>query len=163
MAIDNASLDYKSICVTRKELFYAAAMLHLKQLVNIVYDFPADSTRFDQELREAKSSLRKKNLLQESARGGVTLNFALTACAVFCSEPEKCEVIDKDIYHASVYGISALSMLLEESEETGGELKALWFLDKENLNKYIEARIKDINNKAEAKEEVSDNGRSDGR
>ncbi|MBR1418042.1 MAG: hypothetical protein IJ576_03650 [Synergistaceae bacterium] len=139
MEIDNAAIENKSLRVTRKELFYAAAMLHLKQLVNIVYDFPADTTLFDQELREAKSSLRKKQLLKESAREGVTLDFALTICAVFCAMPEKCEVVSQDNYHAAIYEISSLCMLFEELNDD--EFKALWFLDRYSLDKYIETKI----------------------
>ena len=145
MEIDTAAIENKSLRVTRKELFYAAAMLHLKQLVNIVYDFPADTTFFDQELREAKSSLRKKQLLKESAREGVTLDFALTICAVFCAMPEKCEIVSQDNYHAAIYEISSLFMLLEESRDD--ELKAIWFLDRDNLDRYIEAKV---NSNAEA-------------
>ena len=129
----------KFLYVTRKELFYAAVMLKIRQLVNIVYDFPADETKFNQELNEAKGSLGKKKLLTESARSGVTLDFALSICAAFCSKPESCEVVDVGDYHATIYRIQTLYMLIEQRSED--ELAATWFLTRETLDEYIAAKI----------------------
>ena len=142
--------------VTKKELFYTAVMLQLRQLVNIVYDFPADDTKFEQELNEARSSLRKKKLLMESARNGITLDTALCTCAAFCAEPEKCEVIDENNYYATVYTAENFHMLLERGE--GDELLARWFLDKENLDKYIDEKIN--SETEEVRKENTDDGRA---
>ena len=142
--------------VTKKELFYTAVMLQLRQLVNIVYDFPADNAKFEQELNEARSSLRKKKLLMESARNGITLDTALCTCAAFCAEPEKCEVIDENNYYATVYTAENFHMLLERGE--GDELLARWFLDKENLDKYIDEKIN--SETEEVRKENTDDGRA---
>ena len=144
------------LSVTKKELFYTAVMLQLKQLVNVVYDFPADETKFEQELNEARSSLRKKKLLMESARNGITLDTALCTCAAFCAEPEKCEVIDEKNYYATVYTAENFHMLLERGETD--ELLARWFLDKENLDKYIDEKIN--SETEEVRKENTDDGRS---
>lgn len=142
--------------VTKKELFYTAVMLQLRQLVNVVYDFPADEAKFEQELNEARSSLRKKKLLMESARNGITLDTALCTCAAFCAEPEKCEVIDENNYYATVYTAENFHMLLERGE--GDELLARWFLDKENLDKYIDEKIN--SETEEVRKENTDDGRA---
>ena len=126
--------------VTKKELFYTAVMLQLRQLVNIVYDFPADENKFEQELSEVRSSLRKKKLLTESARKGISLDFALCSCAVFCSAPEKCEVINEDGYYATVYTVSRVHMLLEHNSEE--DFTAIWCLNKETLDNYIASKTK---------------------
>ena len=139
--------------VTKKELFYTAVMLQLRQLVNIVYDFPADNAKF---VNEARSSLRKKKLLMESARNGITLDTALCTCAAFCAEPEKCEVIDENNYYATVYTAENFHMLLERGE--GDELLARWFLDKENLDKYIDEKIN--SETEEVRKENTDDGRA---
>ena len=136
--------------VTKKELFYTAVMLQLRQLVNIVYDFPADETKFEQELNEARSSLRKKKLLMESARNGITLDTALCTCAAFCAEPENCEVIDENGYYATVYTADNFHMLMERGADD--ELAATWFLDKKNLDKYVDEKV----NAETKKEEVND-------
>lgn len=149
-------MEQDFLCVTKKELFYTAVMLQLKQLVNIVYDFPADDTKFEQELNEARSSLRKKKLLMESARNGITLDTALCTCAAFCAEPEKCEVIDENNYYATVYTAENFHMLLERGESD--ELLARWFLDKENLDKYIDEKIN--SESEEIRKENTDNGRA---
>ena len=146
-------MEINFLHVTTKELFYTAVMLQLRQLVNIVYDFPADDTKFEQELNEARSSLRKKKLLTESARNGITLDTTLCTCAAFCAEPEKCEVIDENNYYATIYTAENLHMLLERG--AGDELLATWFLDKENLDKYIDSKIN-----SENKEEAVNDGRS---
>ncbi|MBR0076062.1 MAG: hypothetical protein IJP96_09940 [Synergistaceae bacterium] len=140
-------MEQNFLYVTKKELFYTAVMLQLKQLVNIVYDFPADETKFEQELNEARSSLRKKKLLVESARNGITLDTALCTCAAFCAEPEKCEVVDENNYYATIYTAEKVHMLLERRSED--EFAATWYLDKENLDKYIDSKIK---------QEVKDDG-----
>ncbi|MBQ3647083.1 MAG: hypothetical protein IJP69_01890 [Synergistaceae bacterium] len=140
-------MEQNFLYVTKKELFYTAVMLQLKQLVNIVYDFPADETKFEQELNEARSSLRKKKLLVESARNGITLDTALCTCAAFCAEPEKCEVVDENNYYATIYMAEKVHMLLERRSED--EFAATWYLDKENLDKYIDSKIK---------QEVKDDG-----
>ncbi|MBQ7068840.1 MAG: hypothetical protein IJM82_06715 [Synergistaceae bacterium] len=140
-------MEQNFLYVTKKELFYTAVMLQLKQLVNIVYDFPADETKFEQELNEARSSLRKKKLLVESARNGITLDTALCTCAAFCAEPEKCEVVDENNYYATIYMAEKVHMLLERRSED--EFAATWYLDKENLDKYNDSKIK---------QEVKDDG-----
>ena len=133
-------MEQKFLCITRKELFYVAVMLHIKRLVNVVYDFPADEMKFDKELNEAKASLRKKALLVESAREGVSLDFAVSACAAFCSEPESCEVVDKNGYYATLYHAANIYMLLEKRSDN--DLAAAWFIDKGNLDRYIETQTK---------------------
>ena len=149
-------MEQDFLSVTKKELFYTAVMLQLKQLVNVVYDFPADNAKFEQELNEARSSLRKKKLLMESARNGITLDTALCTCAAFCAEPEKCEVIDENNYYATVYTAENFHMLLERGE--GDELLARWFLDKENLDKYIDEKIN--SETEEVRKENTDDGRA---
>ena len=126
--------------ITKKELFYTAVMLQLRQLINVVYDFPADENKFEQELNEARSSLRKKKLLTESARKGINLDFALCSCVAFCSAPERCEVINEDEYYATVYTVSEIHMLLENNTEE--DFTVMWFLDKETLENYIASKIK---------------------
>lgn len=121
--------------VTKKELFYTAVMLQLRQLVNVVYDFPADENKFDQELSEARSSLRKKKLLTESARSGINLSFTLILCAIFCANPESCEVIDINDYHATIYKVASAYMLMERRSEN--DLAAVWFAKREFLDEYI--------------------------
>lgn len=139
--------------VTAKELFYTAVMLQLNQLVNIVYDFPADETNFNQELNEARNSLRKKKLLVESARNGITLDTSLCTCAAFCAEPENCEVVDVNNYYATIYTASNLHMLLERASDD--EFLATWFMDKENLNKYIDSKIN-----MSSEKEINENGKA---
>ncbi|MBQ9905062.1 MAG: hypothetical protein IJM47_09805, partial [Synergistaceae bacterium] len=72
--------DKKFLLVTKKELFYSAVMLRIRRLVNIVYDFPADKLKFEAELRDARKTLRRKNLLEDSARDGVNISFSLSVC-----------------------------------------------------------------------------------
>ena len=147
-------MEQDFLSVTKKELFYTAVMLQLRQLVNVVYDFPADNAKFEQELNEARSSLRKKKLLTESARNGITLDTALCTCAAFCAEPEKCEVIDENNYYATIYTAENFHMLLERGKDD--ELLARWFLNKDNLNKYIDEKIN-----AEAPETTEDSKKED--
>ncbi|MBQ7578042.1 MAG: hypothetical protein IJT21_07255 [Synergistaceae bacterium] len=144
-------MEVNFLRVTAKELFYTAVMLQLSRLVNIVYDFPADNAKFEQELNEARSTLRKKKLLTESARNGITLDTSLCTCAAFCAEPENCEVIDVNNYYATIYTASNFYMLLERG--SGDELLAAWFLSKENLDNYIDSKINESSQK-----EVNENG-----
>ena len=129
----------KFLLVTKKELFYAAVMLRVRKLVNIVYDFPADELKFERELREARKTLRKKNLLEETARDGVNLSFPLSVCVSFCANPESCEVVDSYGYYATIYKASKMYMLMEEREYD--ELAAAWFTDRKNLDEYINNEI----------------------
>ena len=132
-------MDEKFLCLTAKEIFYTAVMLKIKQLVNIVYDFPADVNKFEQELNEARNSLRKKKLLTESARGGINLNFALIACVSFCAAPETCEIINSNNYHATIYKVSSVYMLMEKN--SSDEFNFIWFTEREILNKYVDGKI----------------------
>lgn len=153
-------MELNFLHVTKKELFYTAVMLQLRQLVNVVYDFPADENKFDQELSEARNTLRKKKLLIESARTGITLDTALCTCAAFCAEPEACEVIDQNNYYATIYTAENIHMLLERGSDD--ELKAAWFLNKDSLDKYIDTQI-NINPESESEsedKEAADNGRA---
>ena len=158
--MENLFAKDKFLYVTRKELFYAAVMLHLKRLVNIVYDFPADNIKFDQELNEAKNSLRKKKLLTESARNGISLDFALCVCAAFCANPESCELVENDDYYATIYQFGTAYMLMEKRSED--ELAAVWFLSKETLDKYIATKInaplEKISEKSEQEMKGEENG-----
>ena len=124
--------------LTRKELFYAAVIMNLRQLVNIVYEFPADETKFEQELNEAKNSLRKKRLLTESISEGTGLDFALIACLAFCSTPEKCEPIDFNNYHAAIYTVASAFMLIEQ--RSSEDLAVAWFEKREILDRYIASK-----------------------
>ena len=146
-------MEVNFLRVTAKELFYTAVMLQLSRLVNIVYDFPADNAKFEQELNEARSSLRKKKLLIESARNGITLDTSLCTCVAFCAEPENCEVIDVNNYYATVYTASNFYMLLERAP--GDEFLAAWFLNKENLDNYIDSKINESSEK-----EINENGQA---
>ena len=133
-------MDVNCLRVTNKELFYTAMMLHLDQLVNVDYVFPADEVKLARELDEAKQSLQKKKLLKESAKGGITLDFALTTCAAFCSKPDDCMVVESDDYYATVYNAVGAYMLLEQEAE--GQLAAVWFKDKETLDGYLASHVK---------------------
>ena len=144
-------MEQDFLSVTKKELFYTAVMLQLKQLVNVVYDFPADNAKFEQELNEARSSLRKKKLLTESARNGISLDFALIVCAMFCANPQKCELINSNGYYATIYEGGGVYMLLEKRSEN--DLAAIWYGHKEKLYQYIDMQIS-------KKDEVIENGRA---
>lgn len=131
-------MDEQFLRVTKKELFYTAVMLGIKQLVNVVYDFPADEVLFDKELDEARKSLKKKKLLTESALDGVELDFTLMACALFCAVPNDCQVIDNKSYHATIYRIAEAYMLMEKRTEE--DLAAVWFTDRDIIDHYVEHR-----------------------
>ncbi|MBR1603398.1 MAG: hypothetical protein IJ667_08160 [Synergistaceae bacterium] len=150
------AIEAKALHVTRKELFYAAMMLGIRQLVNVVYDFPANERLLNNELDDVKKELRKKKLLVESARGGVSLNFALAMCVAFCSEPKKCEVVETEKYYAVIYQ-AADSFMILENQQSADDLKALWFSKRENLNLYINNKIDEIE---KLKKDGDDNGRS---
>ena len=132
--------EKKFLLVTKKELFYSAVMLRIRRLVNIVYDFPADKLKFEAELRDARKTLRKKNLLEDSARDGVNISFSLSVCVSFCANPDKCEVIDSYGYYATIYQASKMYMLLERREDDE-LLAAAWFTNRDNLYEYINAQI----------------------
>ena len=140
--------------ITKKELFYTAVMLRLRQLVNVVYDFPADDTKFEQELNEARNSLRKKKLLTESARSGISLDFALIICAAFCANPESCEVVNVNNYYATIYKVAQAYMLMEQRSD--GNLLAVWFSQRDTLDKYIHSKTSVGN----TEKEIEDNGRA---
>ena len=130
----------KTLHVTNKELFYAAAMLGVQQLVNVLYDFPANEAQFAKELEEVKKSLRLKKLLTESARSGVSMDFALAMCTAFCAEPDSCEAVASDGYDATVYNAAGMHMLLERRSED--DLAALWFQERKNLDQYLEDKLR---------------------
>ena len=132
--------DKKFLLVTKKELFYSAVMLRIRRLVNIVYDFPADNLKFEAELRDVRKTLRRKNLLEDSARDGVNISFSLSVCVSFCANPDSCEVIDSYGYSATVYQASKMYMLMENRED-GELLAAAWFKDRASLDSYVESQI----------------------
>ena len=131
--------EKKFLIVTKKELFYSAVMLRVRKLVNVVYNFPADELKFGRELREARKTLRKKNLLEETARDGVNLSFTLCVCVSFCANPDKCEVVDSYGYYATIYQASKMFMLMEQREDD--ELLTAWFTDRKTLDEYINHEI----------------------
>ena len=134
--------DKKFLLITTKELFYSAVMLRIRRLVNVVYDFPADKLKYEAELRHARKTLRKKNLLEDSARDGVNISFSLSMCVSFCANPDKCEVIDSYGYYATVYQASKMYMLMERRDDDDEELlAAAWFTSKDNLDEYINKQI----------------------
>lgn len=132
--------DKKFLLITKKELFYSAVMLRIRRLVNIVYDFPADKLKFEAELRDARKTLRRKNLLEDSARDGVNISFSLSVCVSFCANPDKCEVIDSFGYYATIYQASRMYMLMEH-RNYGELLAAAWFTDRNNLDEYVKSQI----------------------
>lgn len=135
--------DKKFLLITTKELFYSAVMLRIRRLVNVVYDFPADKLKFEAELRSARKTLRKKNLLEDSARDGVNISFTLSVCVSFCANPDKCEVIDSFGYYATIYQASKMYMLMERRESDEEDLlAAAWFTSRDTLDEYIESQIK---------------------
>ena len=125
--------------VTKKELFYSAVMLHVRKLVNVVYEFPADELKFERELREARKTLRKKNLLEETARDGVNLSFVMSVCVSFCANPDRCELVDSYGYRATIYRHSRMYMLMEEREDD--ELAVAWYKSKRTLDEYINHEV----------------------
>ena len=132
--------EKKFLLITKKELFYSAVMLRIRRLVNIVYDFPADKLKFEAELRDVRKTLRKKNLLEDSARDGVNISFSLSVCVSFCANPDKCEVIDSYGYYATIYQASKMYMLLEHRDDDE-LLAAAWFTNRDNLDEYVNAQI----------------------
>ena len=132
--------DKKFLLITKKELFYSAVMLRIRRLVNIVYDFPADKLKFEAELRDARKTLRKKNLLEDGGREGVNISFSLSVCVSFCANPDKCEVIDSYGYYATIYKASKMYMLMEHRDDDE-LLAAAWFTDRNNLDEYINSQI----------------------
>mgnify|MGYP007069970961 FL=1 len=131
--------EKKFLLITKKELFYSAVMLRIRRLVNVVYSFPADEIRFERELKEARKTLRRKNLLEETARDGVNLSFSLSVCVSFCANPDKCEVVDSFGYAATIYQASNMFMLMEQRDDE--ELAAAWFTDRRKLDEYINSEI----------------------
>lgn len=132
--------DKKFLLITRKELFYSAVMLRIRKLVNVVYDFPADKLKFKAELRDARRTLRRKNLLEDSGKDGVNISFSLSVCVSFCANPDKCEVIDSFGYYATIYQASKMYMLME-SRDDDELLAAAWFTNRDNLDEYINSQI----------------------
>ncbi|MBQ6417788.1 MAG: hypothetical protein IJJ91_03850 [Synergistaceae bacterium] len=132
--------DKKFLVITKKELFYSAVMLRIRRLVNIVYDFPADKLKFERELRDVRKTLRRKNLLEDSARDGVNISFSLSVCVSFCANPDKCEVIDSYGYYATIYQASKMYMLMERRDDDD-LLAAAWFTDRKKLDEYINSQI----------------------
>ena len=132
--------DKKFLLITKKELFYSAVMLRTRRLVNVVYDFPADKHKFQAELRDARRTLHRKKLLEDSPTEGVNLSFSLSVCVSFCANPDKCEVIDSYGYYATIYQASKMYMLME-SREYDELLAAAWFTSRENLDEYINSQI----------------------
>ena len=133
--------DKKFLLVTKKELFYSAVMLRIRKLVNVVYDFPADKLKFEAELREARKTLRRKNLLEDSPRDGVNISFTLSVCVSFCANPDKCEVIDSYGYYATIYQASKMYMLMEQRNDDEDLLAAAWFTDRRKLDEYVNSQI----------------------
>ena len=116
-------------------------MLRIRRLVNVVYDFPADKIKFEAELRDARKTLRRKNLLEDSPRDGVNLSFSLSVCVSFCANPDKCEVIDSYGYYATVYQASKMYMLMESRDFDDDILAVAWFTSRKNLDDYINSQI----------------------
>ena len=131
--------DKKFLVITKKELFYSAVMLRIRKLVNVAYEFPADEIKFSRELREAKKTLRKRNLIEETISDGVNVSFTLSVCVSFCANPDKCEVIDSYGYYAAIYQASKMYMLLEHRDDE--ELAAAWFTSRDSLNEYVNNEI----------------------
>ncbi len=132
--------DKKFLLITKKELFYSAVMLRIRRLVNVVYDFPADKLKFEAELRDARKTLRRKNLLEDSPSDGVSISFSLSVCVSFCANPDKCEVIDSFGYYATIYQASKMYMLMEHRDD-GELLAAAWFTSRKNLDEYVSSQI----------------------
>ncbi|MBQ9526675.1 MAG: hypothetical protein IJR68_03610 [Fretibacterium sp.] len=125
--------------ITNKELFYTAMMLKLDHLVNVEYLFPIEENDLRRELNEAKKTLRQKKLLKENAKGEVSLDLALTACAALCANPEDCVVRESDGYYATAYTAAGVYMLLERGD--GDDLTAVWFQDRAAFDEYLAEKI----------------------
>lgn len=133
--------DKKFLLITKKELFYSAVMLRIRKLVNVVYDFPADKLKFEAELREARKTLRRKNLLEDTPRDGVNISFSVSVCVSFCANPDRCEVIDSYGYYATIYQASKMYMLMEHKDDDEDLLAVAWFTDRKILDGYINSQI----------------------
>lgn len=133
--------DKKFLLITKKELFYSAVMLRIRKLVNVVYDFPADKLKFEAELREARKTLRRKNLLEDTPRDGVNISFSVSVCVSFCANPDRCEVIDSYGYYATIYQASKMYMLMEHKDDDQDLLAVAWFTDRKILDRYINSQI----------------------
>lgn len=122
--------------ITSKELFYSAMMLRLDKLVNVEYLYPTSEEGRLAELEDAKQSLRKKNMLKESANGSVSLDLGLIACASLCSNPEHCEVKkDASGYYATIYKTDETYMLMEHDGE--GAYCVSWFNGKNEIDEHF--------------------------
>lgn len=132
--------DKKFLLITKKELFYSAVMLRIRRLVNVVYDFPADKLQFEAELRDARKTLRRKNLLEDTVKEGVNISFSLSVCVSFCANPDKCEVIESYGYYATIYQASKMFMLMERRDDDE-LLAAAWFTSRTNLDEYVNGQI----------------------
>ena len=131
--------DKKFLILTKKELFYSAVMLRIRKLVNVVYDFPANETKFKAELEDARKTLGRKNLLEDSIKDGVSISFSLSVCVSFCANPDKCEVIDSYGYYATIYQASRMYMLMESRDDD--LLAVAWFTSRKNLDEYVNSQI----------------------
>ena len=149
-------MDNHLLRITVKELFYSAMMLRLNRLVNVEYIFPADEGGRARELSEVKQTLRKKKLLKESAKGDVSMSLTLMACAIMCSNPEKCTIREAEGYYATAYGVAGSYMLLEKEDE--GELAVSWYKDEETLKEYLSGKLNADGTETDGEEEVRDNG-----
>ena len=132
--------DKKFLLITKKELFYSAVMLRIRKLVNVVYDFPADQQKFDAELEDARKTLGRKNLLEDTIKDGINLSFSLSVCVSFCANPDKCEVVDSYGYYATIYQASRMYMLME-SRDDDELLAAAWFTSRQKLDEYVNSQI----------------------
>jgi hypothetical protein len=140
-------MDEYNLRVSNRELFYSAMLLWQSQLVNVEYDFPADSAARKAELEEVKRSLHKKKLLRENSKGAVTLDSKLSSCVGFCAAPDSCVVADEDGFYATIYGVGDSCMLLERIED--GENEVSWFKDRQSADSYITERIEKDTTKEE--------------
>ena len=132
--------DKKFLLITKKELFYSAVMLRIRKLVNVVYDFPADQQKFDAELEDARKTLGRKNLLEDTIKDGINLSFSLSVCVSFCANPDRCEVVDSYGYYATIYQASRMYMLME-SRDDDELLAAAWFTSRQKLDEYVNSQI----------------------
>ena len=132
-------MNENALRLTNRELFYTAMMLHLDQLVNVDYIYPFEENELRQELNDAKKTLRKKKLLKENAKGEVSMDASLAACASICAKPEECVIKKSGEYYATLYGAGGAYMLLEREPEE--QLAALWFQDRASADTYLAGKI----------------------
>ena len=137
---ENCMSDKKFLLITKKELFYSAVMLRIRKLVNVVYDFPADQQKFNAELEDARKTLGRKNLLEDTIKDGISLSFSLSVCVSFCANPDRCEVVDSYGYYATIYQASRMYMLME-SRDDDEMLAAAWFTSRQKLDEYVSSQI----------------------